>query len=438
MPNGILKLPERLHARMMRENGTWYGRYGHVKKRAGITLTDVLKDGYTEKVSAYLTQTPLSWQRIVTGTWEGHSLVPLTVGDSLATTVEGIQSNLQRERNMEKKGMAFKRVAGQAVIANDPSARTDIRRLLEKTKKDGVFVILGHGGMYPCGAVAARKAQLNGAAETIRREEHRHTIRLLENISPDVQYLGSPGGEWHNATMQGIAILKDPEFAEIVKRRNITIVYAIAVNNDPVIFAATNADLTHADLCEKYPKLKMLAAQLEKSTITAAAEDKGSRHFAHAIVLYDPLDMMSVLAPDQEELEVSGIICVDARLTPGTLDNILRGHVGEFFFVGANATNGVEIINPANGGSISYALRHVGGVNILNKGGITTGNGHIVALATNPERAAKLRNAISTYDDTKRVIQMGGSITVITFDGREARIINEKTGFEKTISARTG
>ncbi len=421
---------------MMRPNGGWRGNFGPLKDEVGLRPEDVGTPTYHAKVEAYLTRTPEPWQRIVRGTWKDEPIVPLTIEQSIQLAIEGISSNVKRldgQSSMEKRGIMLKRVAGQAVIADDQAARADIRRILDKMLPGGVFVVLGHGGDYPCGAVAARKSQVSGGAEAIRQNEHQSTVQLLENIPDTVMYMASPAGEWHNATMQAVKIVSDEEFGEIIKEKDITVVYAVAVNNNPVAFSALNKNITPVELMEQHGKLRVLARQLEKGMVTAAAEDKGSRHFAHALVFVDPLDMSSVLAPQYPGVDVGGICCVDARLTPNTLDNLLRGHVGEYFFVGvAVDEKGMTPLSVANGGSASYAWRHVNGVNIIK--GTTEGNGHIIAMASSPDRANLIAKGCRSYDDTKRVIELGGSITTISFDGKTVLVHNEKVGITHQIN----
>jgi hypothetical protein len=134
----------------------------------------------------------------------------------------------------------------------------------------------------------------------------------------------------------------------------------------------------------------------------------------------------------EEQLEVGGICCVDARLMPNTLDNLLRGHIGELFLVGVNTSNGTELIHTANGGSLSYGERHVNGINILN-GGAKIGNGHIVVLGSSPSKARVIERGIKEYDAVQNVLRLGGSITIISFHGKEVQVSNESTGFGREI-----
>src|SRR3989338_3659700 len=73
----------------------------------------------------------------------------LTIPESCSVLTEGFMGFQSRDRPSSLSGVSFIRIAGQAVGLDNENSRTEIRRMLDKIKPNGVFLVLGHGGIFP-------------------------------------------------------------------------------------------------------------------------------------------------------------------------------------------------------------------------------------------------------------------------------------------------
>ncbi len=448
MANGTLvhakEYPNGVAALYRNGSGIRRGRFGTEATQFGLLPEQIPEATYPAKLEAFLGhigQTHPWWPKIVKNTWPDASVQPLSIEESIAALEHGFEGYLKRNgAPSHLVGMSLRRVAGQVVDLNDPIMRLSIINDLNRTLVGGAYIILGHAG---CGAVKARLAELDD--HQALAHEHSSVRRLVRGITRNIRRQTPSSAEWANAQDQAVRLLHNNEIYEIIKRKKITVIYAVAPTESTLVFNVVHGPVEKDDIPEKFPQLRQLMLQLEKALATARAEDKKLRHAAHVISISKPMDMYRVLNPSQAllmdnsegYLSVTGICCVDARLRPNTPDSayyLFRAHLGEIF--GATVTQTGENTFRMSGpvlGSVAYALGHVTGVNILAHEG-TTGNGHIVALASSMQRAQQIHDGITHHEVIQQALQAGGSITLISFDGNKLSIQNEKIGYEKTIT----
>jgi hypothetical protein len=358
----------------------------------------------------------------------------MTITQSIALLVEGHQSFKNREFPSSLSGVSFIRIAGQAAGLDHENSRDEVRGVLNRIRPGGAFLVLGHGGVIPCGAVAARKKQLGlNPGESLG--EHESIQQLISSIPPSVQESNSPHAEAENATVQARRIYDDPEFRMIICKKNITVV--AGVFSGETHYNTINREWDENELFERHHELHALRQQLAKGLEKAVSlKINLANHYAHGIFLYDPLLMRQVLDPFHPVLEVGGICCIDARVQPNTPD-------GAKFAFGQlpNSITGVTI-GMKNGhvsfsyddeGSIRYGLRHVTGVNSLNEHG-EPGNGHIIIMDNDVRltRAKIVRSAILGLAQMVEATKGGETITMTGFNGQSLRILNESYGIDIT------
>ncbi|MBS3067981.1 hypothetical protein J4450_04725 [Candidatus Micrarchaeota archaeon] len=356
----------------------------------------------------------------------------LTIPESCSVLTEGFMGFQSRDRPSSLSGVSFIRIAGQAVGLDNENSRTEIRRMLDKIKPNGVFLVLGHGGIFPCGAVAAKKAALELATRGELLQEHPLVLELVKHVSEDVAGRGSPTAEFMNACYQARKILRDDEFNEIIRRKNLTVTAVIMADDKPLSYVVLNKEWGFDELFRNHPKLVKLSAQMAKGLrkIIKKGIDISS-HYAHAIFVYDPFRIRTILDPREELLDVGGISCVDARLKPNTPDcpkHLFKLDPNESFAVTVEL-NGSVNFSFDDLGSIIYALHHVKGVNSLSRNG-NAGNGHIVCLDTSIDAAVAIKLALLGEDAIRTGTIEGRTITTAAFNGKRLLIDNKEHGIE--------
>jgi len=398
---------------------------------------------------------------------------PLTIQESLGVLVDGFEYFQKRSRPSTISGVSLIRVAGQAVGMKDEHSRDEVLGLLKSIKPGGAFLVLGHGGKTTCGAVGAKKKQVELEKEGKLMDEHSSIIGLLGNIPAEVHKHESPIAEFENAKWQATKIHLDAEFGEIIKKRDITVVCAVL--DEDILYVALNRDEEKARfVAEKmaemgiskneyeekclqdrffddrifeqklsiglHPKLSALREQLKKGFMKVERDRIDlATHYAHAIFTYDPMLMRTVLDPFEPYLDIGGVCCVDARLTPNVPDGpkyLFRTPPNSLFMVTIGMHNGAIKFSYDDKGSIAYALKHVNGVNSLaNEGHGEAGNGHIVCLDTSLGfyRASKVKEELLKDEHFLGATMEGKTITLAGFDGKQLRISNQDHGVEITM-----
>lgn len=126
--------------------------------------------------------------------------------------------------------------------------------------------------------------------------------QLVSRVSEKVADCESPHAEMENSREQAKRIMMDNEFAQIIVKKNITVVAAVCT--EILLLEALNKPESF-DLYTYHPKLKELEAQLRKVVGRAIKENMPmSSHYAHAIFIYDPSQLRAVLDPNQPKLEL--------------------------------------------------------------------------------------------------------------------------------------
>jgi hypothetical protein len=359
----------------------------------------------------------------------------LSVPKSIEVLVEGFQHFNDRQFPSSLSGVSFIRIAGQAAGLDHENSREEVMGVLNRIKTGGAFLILGHGGIIPCGAVAARKKQLDlPPGESLGEHESIH--QLISSIPPSVQDMNTPHAEAENATVQARRIYEDSEFRTVICKKNITVV--AGVFSGETHYNTINREWDENKLFERHHELHALRQQLVKAHQKVIGLDINlARHYAHGIFLYDPLLMRQVLDPSRPVLEVGGICCVDARVQPNTPDGpkyLYRQLPNSIFGVTIGMKNGHVSFSYDDEGSITYALGHVNGVNSLNGHGGDIGNGHII-IADNDvtfQRAKIVRVALLGLEQMRDATKDGETITMTAFNGQTLRIVNEHHGIDIT------
>ncbi|MBI5228309.1 hypothetical protein HY988_06980 [Candidatus Micrarchaeota archaeon] len=406
---------------------------------------------------------------------------PLTIPQSIGTLVEGFRTGFQaRDHRSSLSGMSFFRIAGQATNLSDENSRSEILRVLNLIKPGGAFIVLGHGGLIPCGAVAAKKKSMSFARRGKEFSAPDSVRLLVDHVSPKVRGLASPFAELENSQAQAFAILRDPELAKIIKKKNLTVVAAVCslskqngvgngvtlvspdlpapIHSAKVYFLPINrgrewkvnlatlkaavrdceAGRTDTDnvreksrvereLFIRHQKLFALREQLVNG-LHKIVHDKIdlSKQYAHALFVFDQLLMRSVLDPLEQYLDVGGISCMDARLAPNTPDG-----PKQLFRIPPNHSASVNV--EMNGevkfsyddiGSMEYAYGHIAGVNSLSPN--DPGNGHTIILDTSATfaHAQVIREALIGEQLVAQATDGGKTITLVSFTGTELLIRN--------------
>ncbi|MFH0737236.1 MAG: hypothetical protein V1827_01305 [Candidatus Micrarchaeota archaeon] len=358
----------------------------------------------------------------------------LKIPESMEVLIDGFRGFQQRRFPSSLSGVSFIRIAGQAAGLDHENSRDEVGKVLEKIKPGGVFMILGHGGIIPCGAVGAKKLQLELEAKGESLHEHGSVMKLLSAVPSSVEGKGSPEAERHNADIQARRILDDAVFGSVIAKKNITVVSAVF--HGPTDFCVLNRDgWGEQKLYERHPKLVALKLQLAKGLEKVRSESLDlSRHYAHGIFLYDPVLMRAVLDPLEAYLDVGGISCVDARFQPNTPDGpkyLFRLAPNTAFSVTIGMGGGNVSFSYDDEGSITYALGHVNGVNSLSAHG-EKGNGHIVVIDndTSFPSAAAVKASLLELGQVREATMDGQTITLAAFDGRAMRLVNEAAGVD--------
>jgi len=169
----------------------------------------------------------------------------LTVPESLSVLAEGYRKFQERSLPSSLGGVSFIRIAGQAAGLDNEESRSEIRRILKETKPGGAFLVLGHGGIIPCGGVGAKQKEIELARQGKELDEPGTVKGLMKNICPDVAGKATPQAELVNAIFQARKILDDPEFGEIIKKKNISVIVGICSEN-PMEYIAINREGTPA------------------------------------------------------------------------------------------------------------------------------------------------------------------------------------------------
>lgn len=363
----------------------------------------------------------------------------LTVPESLGVLVDGFQHGFQRrEYPSTLNGVSFVRVAGQAACLSEPVARAEIKHILDDMRPGGAFLILGHGTITRCGAVRAKQIALRLPSGE-RLHEAESVLHLLENISPGVVGLDSPAAELENARYQAERILGDPEFNSIIKRKNITVVYAVWTGNSELHFTAINRNLVNGELLTHHPKLRALTTQMAKGMHLLAAsseQDNLGSHYAHAAVVYDPRDLRKVLDPYSQALEVGGVCCVDARVTPNTPDGpkyLCKQGPNRIFAV--TIVLGGHKFSDGDSSSLPYGYCNVAGINSLANDG-EKGSGHTVALTTDVTLDASnvVLSELCKHPKVSEATLHGANISLVGFDGRTFRVMNDFHGIDESFA----
>jgi len=146
--------------------------------------------------------------------------------------------------------------------------------------------------------------------------------------------------------------------------------------------------------------------------------------------------MRKVLDPFEPYLDISGISCVDARLKPNTPDGAKY-----LFKIPPNQSFAVTVENNGSGvkfsyddlGSITYALRHVNGVDSMNPHG-ARGNGHIICLGTSLSDSIAIRDALLADPIVGEGTSGGQSVTLMSFDGKLLQVANDAAGVTEFLA----
>lgn len=408
------------------------GRFGTEATRVGLT-PDMLTNGTPEneeRVRSFLRslgeEGKTWWQKIVLNTWNGNEPVtPLSIRESIDAAVHGFGGFTKRDgTSTALEGVSLKRIAGQAIDLKDPIMRASIIRDITKTVDGGVFLVLGHND---CGAVKGRIAHLKDP-HAFAKSQPKEVIKLVKRLGRDLAHQNLAAAEWCNAQTQAIKLLHDDEIRELLDAKNITIVYAVARDDTDIIFAPIRGPhKTPDELSRHVPMLNQLKAQLVKGFLTALAEGKGPRHAAHSIAITAPHEIYPVLNPSlatqinegKPFLTVSGICCADGRLRPNPPDGaqfLFRAHYGEYFNGSAHRVNGGYVVSAPVAETITYALYHVAGINILKNP--ESGNGVFSLLATTMENAELLERALLEIPAARQAIDAGGSTILYAYGGK--------------------
>ncbi len=348
--------------------------------------------------------------------------------DSACLLVEGFIHFQERTYPSTLTAVSFNRIAGQAIGLDEKESREEVGRMLRSIRPGGAFVVLGHGGIIPCGAVGAKKAAIKAAAKGKKLDETQPVLDLLNRISPDVHGLDSPAAEFENAKFQAQKILDDPEFSDLIKRFNLTVLVAICSNCKEIqYFPMNRVDWTEDKLFGAHSKLYALKLQLSRGLERVV--QKGidlNAHYAHSAFIYDPLDLRTVLDPGVSLLEVGGICCVDARLKPNTPDSpkyLFRVPPNQTFDITVDLTETGEVImSTGDKGSDDYRRKHVLGTRTE---GHADGNGHVVTVATSLDFAMNIKEARVALNNIDPDL-----ITATAFDGRSLRMLNPALGVD--------
>jgi hypothetical protein len=352
--------------------------------------------------------------------------------DSTCLLVEGFHKFMQRDAPSTLTGVSFNRIAGQAIGLKDVESREEVARMLKAIRPGGAFVILGHGGVIPCGAVDAKIKAIDAAKQGRTLDETPAVLELLDRVSPEVHGKKSPEAELVNAMFQAQKVMTDSEFSFLIKRNNLTVLVAIISDCKDIRYYLMNREVWSEEnpkgwneekMFATHPKLYSLKYQLSEGLGKVVRDGIDLKtHYAHATFIYDPLDLRTVLDPGVSTLEVGGICCVDARLKPNTPDSPKY-----LFKVPPNQTFDITVdldpegnVNMSVGdiGSDDYRRKHVSGTRTEGHG--DKGNGHVVTVATSLEFAMNIKEA--------RISNNGGinpaDITAAAFDGRSLRLLN--------------
>jgi len=171
-----------------------------------------------------------------------------------------------------------------------------------------------------------------------------------------------------------------------------------------------------------------LAAHIQRS-MQQTAPSMGidlQHHYSHAIALYDPMAMRTILNSPRE-LKVGGICCVDARVSHHTPDgpHYLFNQPPNRVFGVTVSTGSSPLFSFDDLGSAFYALGHVAGVNSLAHHG-PKGNGHIVILTDSPDldTALTIRNQLLEHQTACDATHDGDIITLMGVNKRVLRVVN--------------
>ncbi|MBI5133607.1 MAG: hypothetical protein HZA83_02740 [Thaumarchaeota archaeon] len=347
---------------------------------------------------------------------------PLEIQESFDALTDGFHRFEQRTKPACCSGVALRRVAGNIFEQNDQVARKEVRRLLENIKEGGVFLFLGHGGHFPCGAVAAKKSHLDN-----KLNEPETVAHILEHIPDDVKELCSPNAEFVNTVYQARDFLDDHEFAETIKRKNITVVAGLC-NGPDIEFLALNKQITPTELLIAHPKLEALKTQMNRA-FNAATNSEGkdlTTHFAHLMFVFDPIEFSPVLSSSGSELDVGGFCCIDARLPPRTPGPryLFRMKPGEAVCV-SGSFNGEIQFTMGELESVGYGLRRVDGLNVHKNG-----NGHMVIISTDLGKSLMAKSALLARVEFLGLSGLGDTISVASFDRQRLMIQNPYFGLE--------
>ncbi|MEK6982673.1 MAG: hypothetical protein AABX38_07095 [Candidatus Micrarchaeota archaeon] len=362
-----------------------------------------------------------------------RSTTPLSIPQSAFEIFRGFSLFNERIRPTKLLGVRFERVAGQAFDKKDLHSREAIRRNLLSIKQKGAFLILGHGGEIGCGAIKG-KQNPNPSQPQLVKDLVEHISERVIGLD-DLQYAASI----ENALFQGIKILHDPEFAAIIKEKDITVVYAVCNGDANYSYNALNKGLNENALLFKHPKLQQLREQFQHGL--AKVSEFGidlKKQYAYAAFGYDPAELASVIDKYSTEIELGGVCCVDSRLPPHTgVYYLLRIEPNEAFsgtFHHSIRPDGVyqPIISKLAAGSIEFGLQNVCGINSLNPD--NPGNGHLVMLATSLANARKMKETVLQFSGTARATKDGKTISLLSFDGKELVMQNDSLGFDLVAS----
>lgn len=354
----------------------------------------------------------------------------ISIPESLAVLADGLANRetgfAARDRPSRLGGCSFIRVAGQAVDL-DNGNRKEIRRILDNMSVGAAFVVLGHGAPFKCGAVSAKQAALKSPSGKLDSEPE-IVNQLVSRVSEKVADCESPRAEMENSREQARRIMMDSEFAEIIVRKNITVVAAVCT--EVLMLEALNKP-ENFNLYTYHPKLKELEAQLGKVVKRAIDENMPmNSHYAHAIFIYDPSQLREVLDPNHPKLELGGVSCVDARLAPLSPDGpryMFRLFPNQGFNVTVHhEADGRVEISSDDGGSTVYALRHVGGVKETK---------HLVIVDTTLSlaRARATREGLLKIREIAEATSSGETISLVGFDGEGLRLVNDAQGINADI-----
>ncbi|MFH2105650.1 MAG: hypothetical protein ABII22_00170 [Candidatus Micrarchaeota archaeon] len=359
-------------------------------------------------------QAPDFWRKIV-----GQKRI--SAYESILAFENGFERFGQMQMPSELTGMSFFRAAGTVISIQDEGSRQEVGRMLERIEFGGAFLVVGHGGKYKCGGVAAGQGHHSGADLS---KEHEFVRHIASQIDPEVVSQESGLAELTNAMAQAQKVLNDSEFGASIRQKNISIIAAVATHNRLHFIAVNRPIWKEGDILRKHPLLYALKRKVERGHKTMEIEQKPATHYAHAIIVYDPLDMRTVLDPQREKLSVGGLTCVDARQQIRTPDGpayLFRLHGNEAFAATVGIVGNEVSLSWDDTGSIIYALGHVDGVNSLAHHG-EKGNGHIMALATTPERAMLIRTALMNIEPIQNATNNGETLSTASFNGQALEI----------------